>query len=100
MCVQMAAACISRMSEDEYEQSELVERDYRDNEAEVSDEQISIAIAQIKRITRCANLEFALRVGAVIIHHFYNGDTSAWRSKGAKTSSFRRLAQHPELPLS
>jgi hypothetical protein len=63
-------------------------------------EEIEIVVAQIKRLMRMASLELALRVGAVIIHHFYDGDTDAWRSRGPKTASFRRLAQHPELPLS
>jgi hypothetical protein len=96
----MVAACISRVSEDDHAYDESIESDDGDTGREISDEQISIAVAQIKRITRSANLEFALRVGAVIIHHFYGGDTFAWRSKGPKTSSFRRLAQHPDLPLS
>ena len=65
-----------------------------------TDEEIEIVVAQIKRLARTASLEFALRVGGVIIHHFYDGDASAWRSRGAKTSSFRRLARHPDLPLS
>lgn len=63
-------------------------------------EEIEIVVAQIRRLIRTASLEFALRVGAVIIHHFYDGDTDAWRSRGPKTASFRRLAQHPALPLS
>ena len=67
---------------------------------DASPEEVEIVVAHIKRLTRTASLEFALRVGAVIIHHFYDGDTQAWRSRGPKTSSFRRLAQHPELPLS
>ena len=67
---------------------------------EASGDEIDIVVAQIKRLTRVASLEFALRVGAVIIHHFYDGDTEAWRSRGPKVSSFRRLAEHPELPLS
>jgi hypothetical protein len=71
-----------------------------DGGCELSNEQLDMVVAQIRRITRCANLEFALRVGAIIIHHFYDGDTSRWRSRGAKVSSFRRLAQHPELPFS
>jgi hypothetical protein len=96
----MSTAYILRDSARNREWDEMVDRDDCDNEHEASDEQINIAVAQIKRIARCANLEFALRVGAVIIHHVYDGDTSAWRSKGPKTSSFRRLAQHSELPLS
>lgn len=63
-------------------------------------EKIDIVVAQLKRLMRMASLELALRVGAVIIHHFYDGDTDAWRSRGPKTASFRRLARHPELPLS
>jgi hypothetical protein len=67
---------------------------------EVAHEEIDIVVAHIKRLARTASLEFALRVGAVIIHHFYGGDADAWRSRGPKTASFRRLAQHPDLPLS
>jgi hypothetical protein len=67
---------------------------------DASEEEIEIVVAHIKRLAHTASLEFALRVGAVIIHHFYDGDTQAWRSKGPKMASFRRLAQHPELPLS
>jgi hypothetical protein len=74
--------------------------DISDSEPHVDGEEIDIVVAQIKRLTRLATLEFSLRVGAVIIHHFYDGDTAAWRSRGSKTTSFRRLAQHPELPLS
>jgi hypothetical protein len=62
--------------------------------------EIDIVVAQIKRLMRTASLEFALRVGAVIIHQFYDGDADAWRSRGPKIASFRRLAQHPDLPLS
>jgi hypothetical protein len=65
-----------------------------------SGEEIDIVVAHIRRLARTASLEFALRVGAVIIHHFYDGDMDAWRSRGPKTASFRRLAQHPELTLS
>ena len=67
---------------------------------EVTDEELNIVVAQLRRIARSANLEFALRVGAAVIHHLYGGDTTAWYSKGPKTSSFRRLARHPALPMS
>jgi len=65
-----------------------------------SNEEIEIVVANIKRLARTAGLELALRVGAVIIHHFYDGDMEIWRSRGSKTSSFRCLAKHPGLPLS
>jgi hypothetical protein len=67
---------------------------------EPSDDEIHIVVAQIRRLVRDASLEFALRVGAIIIHHFYEGESDAWRSRGPKTASFRKLAQHPQLPLS
>jgi hypothetical protein len=92
------AACVTRFSR--FGVDEAVEIEPAGQEVETSSEEISIVVAQLKRITRCANLEFALRVGAVIIHHFYGGDTAAWRSRGPKTASFRSLARHPELPLS
>jgi hypothetical protein len=66
----------------------------------VSDEEINIVVVHIRRLARCASLEFALRVGAVIIHHFYGGQVDAWRSRGPKSASFRKLARHPALPLS
>jgi hypothetical protein len=76
------------------------ESDSSDIRHVVAHEDIDIVVAQIRRLVRTASLEFALRVGAVIIHHFYDGDTDAWRSRGPKTSSFRSLARHPDLPLS
>jgi hypothetical protein len=67
---------------------------------EIANDEIEIVVAHIRRLARTTHLEFALRVGAVIIHHFYCGDTNAWRSRGAKTASFRRLSEHPDLPMS
>jgi hypothetical protein len=80
--------------------SDDFEPDTCTEDIELSNQEIGIVIAQLKRITRSANLEYALRVGAVIIHNFYGGDTSAWRSRGRKSSSLRRLAMHPDLPFS
>jgi hypothetical protein len=80
---------------------ELTRAEDDDLEADdVGSDEIDIVISHIRRLTRTATLEYALRVGAVIIHHFYDGDTNAWRSRGPKTTSFRKLAQHPGLPLS
>jgi hypothetical protein len=62
--------------------------------------EIEIVVAHIRRLARTASLEYALRVGAVIVHHFYDGDMNSWRAKGPKNNSFRQLARHPELPLS
>src|SRR5688572_20149166 len=67
---------------------------------QLSAEQIDEVVHQLNGICRNSSLEFALRVGAVIIHHFYAGDAHAWRDRGPKVHSFRRLAEHPELALS
>lgn len=71
-----------------------------DQGTEASDDEINIVVVHIRRLARSASLEFALRVGAVIIHHFYDGQVDAWRSRGPKSASFRKLARHPGLPLS
>ena len=78
-----------------------IETDSRQSrEHALSDEEIERVVAQIRQICRDPSLEFALRVGGVVIHHFYDGDVAAWRSRGPKLHSFRRLAEHPELPMS
>jgi hypothetical protein len=90
------------------QKSDCGQFDSDDCEMEVGDasiekatnEEIDLVVTHIRRLTRVASLEFALRVGSVIIHHFYDGDTDAWRSRGPKVSSFRRLARHPDLPMS
>ena len=65
-----------------------------------SAEQLDEVVHQLNGICRSSSLEFALRVGAVIIHHFYGGDMDAWRERGPKLNSFRRLSEHPDLALS
>jgi hypothetical protein len=65
-----------------------------------AEDEVERVVAHLKRICRNSSLEFALHVGSVIIHYFYDGDTEGWRSRGPKTTSFRRLAEHPELPMS
>lgn len=63
-------------------------------------EPIEEVVNQLNAICRTTSLEFALRVGAVVIHNFYDGDTQAWRDRGPKLHSFRRLAKHPNLLIS
>jgi len=66
----------------------------------VSDHQIDVIVSQLRRVCRQATMEYALNVGRIIIHNFYDGDISAWRGKGPKQASFRRLARRPDLPMS
>jgi hypothetical protein len=67
---------------------------------ETNREELNQIVLQIGRLVMMAGLEAALRVGALIMHHFYAGDTAAWRERGPKTTSFRQLAEHPALPMS
>jgi hypothetical protein len=67
---------------------------------ELSKEQLDEVVRQLNGICRNSSLEFALRVGAVIVHNFYAGDMEAWRHRGPKLHSFRSLAEHPDLALS
>jgi hypothetical protein len=70
------------------------------SEAGVCDEQLDLVVSQLRRVCRQATMEYALNVGRIIIHNFYNGDISAWRKRGPKEASFRRLARRPDLPMS
>lgn len=72
----------------------------RDQERELSDEELNALVGKLTQVSREAHLDHAIRVGSLVIHYFYGGDLESWRSKGPKTASFRRLAMHPELPMS
>ena len=43
-----------------------------------------------------AGFSFARQVGALLIERLYGGDLKGWRSRGAKDSSFRHLAEKGE----
>lgn len=64
------------------------------------DDDLDLVVAQLRRVSRDATLQFSLSVGAIVIHHFYDGDTNAWRQRGAKSVSFRRLSEREDLPFS
>lgn len=69
-------------------------------ELECSKDEINIVVSKLVQIVRESTLDYAIRVGSLIIHYFYQGDMKRWRLKGPKTTSFRRLAEHPCLPMS
>jgi hypothetical protein len=71
-----------------------------ERELEMTDDQLGEAVKKLRQVTRESMLEYALRVGSLVIHYFYGGDIKSWRHRGPKTQSFRRLARHPELPMS
>lgn len=58
------------------------------------------ALAQIRHIARVSSLQLALDIGEVVFETVFEGDVAALRSRGPKHASFRRLALHPELPMS
>ena len=71
-----------------------------ENDLEVTEDSLTFVVNKLCQISRESTLDHAIRVGSLVIHYFYNGDTKIWRSRGPKTQSFRRLASHPQLPMS
>lgn len=57
-------------------------------------------VAALNRISRGSSLAFALEVGKVVVDQCYGGDVRALRSRAAKTTSLRALANHPDLAIS
>lgn len=68
--------------------------------APVADEVVDEVVAQINEATRLAALEMALKVGRIVMDHFYQGDTDLWRNRGTKDASFRKLADRADLQMS
>jgi hypothetical protein len=65
-----------------------------------TDTKVERVVRQLNAICKTATFHFALSVGKLIVDSFYSGDLAAWRSRGMKNVSFRRLANHPDLPMS
>lgn len=65
-----------------------------------TDAKVEHVVRQLNTICKTATFEFAVAVGKLIVDNFYSGDLEAWRRRGIKNVSFRRLAKHPDLPMS
>jgi hypothetical protein len=65
-----------------------------------ADTKVDRIVRQLNTICKAATFDFAMAVGKLIVDSFYAGDLDAWRSRGIKNVSFRRLAKHPDLPMS
>jgi hypothetical protein len=63
-------------------------------------EQVDRVVGELNRICKTATFDFAIHVGKLIVDSFYHGDLDAWRYRGSKDVSFRKLATHPDLPMS
>jgi hypothetical protein len=75
-------------------------RNERTYESVMVEERVRKAIHQLSILTRGATLEFALRVGKIVVDTLYDGDLTAWRSRAKKDFALRALASSPELPMS
>jgi hypothetical protein len=64
------------------------------------DQAVELTIGRLNRICRNATLSFTLEVGRTVIQGLYHGDLSPWRSRCRKSTSLRKLANHPALPMS
>jgi hypothetical protein len=65
-----------------------------------ADAKVERVVRQLNALCKTATFDFAMSVGKLIINTFYSGDLAAWRNRGIKNVSFRRLAKHPDLPMS
>ncbi len=59
---------------------------------ELPDAAIEALVADLRALHRQAALEFALRVGQLVLDRLYGGDLQAWRDRGVRDGSFRKLA--------
>jgi hypothetical protein len=64
-----------------------------------SDEMIDELVHKLNELQRGATLEIALRMGKLIVNHFYGGDLTAWRKHTTKEASFRKLAARANVDL-
>lgn len=68
--------------------------------ARATDDPVERAVSEIRHLSRTASIELALGVGGIVFRHLFKGDLELVRRNGPKEASFRRLALHPELPMS
>lgn len=61
---------------------------------------VDAVVAELRRLSQTATMELALTIGRLIIERFYGGSTTAWRQRGRRCASFRKLAARPDLPMS
>jgi hypothetical protein len=64
--------------------------------ADVTDAELDRLVGQIRELKRDATFMFVMALGQLVVERFYNGDLKAWRSTGAKDTSFRKLAARLE----
>jgi hypothetical protein len=58
----------------------------------VAEHVIDAVYEEIQHLHRDATLDLWNRIGALIVERFYGGELAAWRERGPKDASFRKLA--------
>ncbi|MBC8068411.1 MAG: hypothetical protein IAG13_08765 [Deltaproteobacteria bacterium] len=61
---------------------------------------LDVLVNELRRLTQAATLDLALAVGRLVVERFYGGSTAAWRLRGRRCASFRKLAARADLPMS
>src|SRR5689334_13682467 len=57
-----------------------------------SGETIDSVVRELNDLHQAATLDFALRVGRIVIDRLYGGDVGVWRRQRSTDASFRKLA--------
>lgn len=66
----------------------------------LTSDSVELAVAEIRQLSRVASLELALGIGEIVFRRIFDGDIELLRKTGRKHMSFRRLALHPDVPIS
>ncbi|HEX9297146.1 MAG TPA: hypothetical protein VF881_14985, partial [Polyangiaceae bacterium] len=63
--------------------------------------ELDSVVRELQAMQRTTGLEWTLAIGGLVLNRFFGGSVQAWRERRKnKNNSVRRLAEHPECPLS
>lgn len=62
------------------------------SDQELSDADCRRTAMRLVRMVRFSGLQFHLHVGRILLEDLYNGDINAWRARGDKDTSLRKLS--------
>jgi hypothetical protein len=61
---------------------------------------VDTLVEDLRKVYCGAGTMLMVRVGKLVLECLYGGDVDLWRARGRKDASFRKLAEHPQLPFS
>src|SRR5690349_6014538 len=61
---------------------------------------IDATVADLVKLHRRSTISFATDIARIVIDRFFKGNIQEVRRRGPKDVSLRRLAEHPDLPIS